>query len=279
MRRSEIPLVAMCAVFFVFLLLAVFWGYGSPQSSFGAWTGLGEFSRPMTFGQEYQRYKTLWDWLGLLVIPAVLVVGGYWLTLRQESLTREIEDRRHDRFCQEALQTYIDSIVELIFEKDLLDSSKDSAVRKVARVRTLTVLRVLDGARKGALLKFLHESKLISKDLAIIELMGADLREADLYDADLREADLREARLGKASLQKACLGGADLRGASLVEARLAWADLHAADLREAELFDANLNWADLQRADLHEANLVRAEVRYANLSGANLGQAKLSRSQ
>jgi hypothetical protein len=121
-----------------------------------------------------------------------------------------------NRLQREAsLQAYINEISELLIHENLGKSDEDAEVRKIARVRTLTVLRRLDGLRKGSVLQFLHESGLIDKGKRIIDLRGAHLGGANLDHADLRGADLRGAFLFEANLIFADLRGADLRGANL----------------------------------------------------------------
>src|SRR5260370_8335398 len=111
----------------------------------------------------------------------------------------------------------------LLLEKDhpFRESAPEDEVRKIARVRTLTVLPRLDKERKRSVLQFLHESGLIDKGMKIIDLDGADLNGANLILADL--------------------GGADLNGANLILADLGGADLHKAILHEANLLKTNLN--------------------------------------
>ena len=178
----------------------------------------------------------------LLLVPAVLAIGGYWFTQRRESRSREVE---RDRLREQALHNYLDRMAELMLEKGLQTSGPEDVVRDVARARTSMVLRRLDGDRKGVLLRFLQESKLIVKDKAAVSLHEVDLRRADLRRADLRSSDLR---------------WTDLRGASLVKANLFKASLLKADLRGA----------DLRGADLTEADLTEADLAGTNLRGANL---------
>ncbi len=163
-----------------------------------AWTGFGT--------------KTLWDWMQLLIIPAVLAGGAYWLNESARQSEQAIAD---DNLREAALQTYIDRMAELLIKENLSDSEVKPKVRAVARARTLTVLRRLDKERKGALLRFLYEADLIQKDKGVIDLRGADLREADLTWAKLSEADLSGVNLGesKLSLDGVILREADLSGA------------------------------------------------------------------
>jgi uncharacterized protein YjbI with pentapeptide repeats len=79
--------------------------------------------------------------------------------------------------------------------------------QKIARARTLTVLRGLDSSRKASVIQFLHEAGLIDKDRCIINLKGADLRGADLSNADLSSATLDNANLSGANFERAELSG------------------------------------------------------------------------
>jgi Pentapeptide repeats (8 copies) len=164
--------------------------------------------------------KTLWDWLQLLIIPAVLAVGGYVINLtisrsEQEATKQRAQSERVaaekradtereialDSLREEVLQAYIDKMAELLFKEHLSELKPEyKEVRKIARVRTLTVLPRLDGLRKGSVLQFLHESGLIEKDKRIIDLRGANLGGASLEYADLRGAYLFEAALAGASI-------------------------------------------------------------------------------
>jgi hypothetical protein len=52
-------------------------------------------------------------------------------------------------------------MTDLVLDRGLATSSVDDEVRSVARTLTLTTLERLDGARKGAVLRFLYEADLI----------------------------------------------------------------------------------------------------------------------
>jgi uncharacterized protein YjbI with pentapeptide repeats len=261
------------------------------------WTG---------FNGNNKTSKTLWDWLQLLIIPVVLVVGGFLLNYttsrnerqaneqraqaEQAAAAEQAETERYialDNQREAALKAYIDSMSELLLHENLRESGEDDEVQKIARVRTLTVLPRLDGKRKGLVLQFLYESGLINKDNWIIDLKGADLSKANLGEADLYEAYLSGANLSEADLYDANLNGAILFDANLTEACLAQANLleakahrahlSGANLYEAYLKDANLQHADLIEADLRGAFLFDADLSFADLSEANLNGADLHR--
>jgi uncharacterized protein YjbI with pentapeptide repeats len=185
---------------------------------------------------------TLWNWLDLLIIPAVLAVGGYLFTRSENRRNREIADERRQ---DDTLQAYLDGVSQLLTDKDrpLHRSPRDDRLRTVARARTLTVLSRLDDDRKARVVQFLYESGLIHYEHPIVDLTGADL---------------------------SC---ANLRTFSLSGADLVFADLHRADLRGDWLVYANLYGADLRGAILSGANLYGANLSGTNLSGANLSGA------
>ena len=214
--------------------------------------------------------KNLWDWLQLLIIPAVLAIGGYLFNFATSRTEREIAS---DRQREEALQAYIDNMSALLLEKNLRKSVEDDEVRKIGRVRTLTVLRRLDEARKGIVLQFLYESGLIDKGRKIIDLDGANLSKADLLFAELSKADLSRANLIEANLGNTNLIEADLSSAILYQANLYQANLFGASLYKANLHLANLGYAHLEGADLTGADLFGADLRGAIVTTEQLDKA------
>jgi uncharacterized protein YjbI with pentapeptide repeats len=225
------------------------------------------------------RRKTLWDWLELLIVPAILVAVTFAWSARQTSSDNSREDRR----SQDAtLQAYLDQMSDLILHEHLLDRSP-VAVRTVARSFTLTTLRRLDRTRKAEVVRFLWEARLLRLDPHHPGPPAVSLVEADLSGVELRNANLEGVDLGDANLTDAVLAGADLSNGYFVEARLRNAQLvHAdllhswlvaADLRDADLRDAFLDDADLQCADLRGARLAGATFQRANLIGVDLAEA------
>lgn len=228
-------------------------------------------------GSETVQVKTVWDWMDLLLVPlflaagAVLVSRTQRLTERQRAKDRlaveqEIES---DRQQEEALQAYFDRIIELVLKEKLSKFSPEE-IRNVAKTRTHTVLRRLDGQRKGMVILFLRDAGLIDRSEAVIDLGGADLRAAVLPSASLKRVNLAEADLSNADLR-----GANLSGSYLSATTLTGADLHAANLSGANLFESNLNGADLTQCNLREANVHGADLRGSRLNEADIRRADL----
>ena len=77
--------------------------------------------------ETYQPGKTLWDWMQLLIIPAVLAAAGYVINLtisrsEQEATTQRAKTERdiaEDNQREAALKEFIDKMAELLLEKKL----------------------------------------------------------------------------------------------------------------------------------------------------------------
>jgi uncharacterized protein YjbI with pentapeptide repeats len=192
------------------------------------------------------RGMTVRDWLGVLIVPMVLVGIGLLFDMQQADRQRATEKHQQvlaeQRAQDEALQAYVDEVGRLMLEKEL----SDPKVKTILRARTITVLGRLDPrgggldpSGKTALVQFLVEAELVQSvegTAPVISLRGADLRKVYLYDAadNLSHADLRNA-----DLRNAHLSDADLSDANLHRATLSDADLSDADLSNAHLTDAS----------------------------------------
>jgi len=243
-------------------------------------------------GNDFPK-RTLWDWLKLLIVPAALAIGVYWLNQLQTERERNAQAAQRARELEiesarakdEALQAYLGHMSQLPLELRSLEGASQNAqelLMQVARARTLTVLQRLDGRRKRSVLQFLTEGGLIDRGNPSIGLRGADLSDADLNEARLNETDLRGANLRGADLRGADLRGADLQGADLPEAILC--GLREADLRENGLSAKQLfsiPGDSVTPPGLREFGLTNTQIKaliqgIAKLRDANLREAVLT---
>ena len=189
--------------------------------------------------------------VGGLAAFGTLLVGWRNLRLAQKAMAqnRSIEEGRAQ---DAALQAYLERIGELLLDRNLRategqttdeppigetekaekerrerekaseeDRRLSTDAKALATIQTQTVLRRLDGTRKGYVLRFLNGLGLIQKNSeGALTIHYADLHGADLVDADLINANLE---------------GADLRGADLSRVKVFSASLRRANLREANL--------------------------------------------
>ena len=154
----------------------------------------------------YRYDITLWDWIKLLIVPAVIAGGGLWFNRQQHERELAIasEQRKREvaiaerRTQDEALQAYLDQMSNMLIPKtdqpSLYKARTGDSLSSVARARTLTVLPRLEGDRKARVVQFLYESGLIAKNRPIVAMSGADLSGANLREATgWTEEELRRA--------------------------------------------------------------------------------------
>jgi len=264
--------VALGIALLVVLVLGYIFNWG--------WTGLTPYKN-----SGLQPGKTLWDWLQLLIIPAVLTVGGYVINLtisrgeqaateqralsEREAAEKRAETEREialDNQREVALQEYIEKMSELLLEKKLRESQPGDEVRTIARVRTMSVLPRLDSNRKRTVFNFLLESSLIGNNNAVVDIHKADFSDTYIGLVSLTGANLEFVNFAKAVLFATTLAGANLMGANLKEA-----DLEEANLKGANLYYADLEGADFTRADLEGAKVNERQLdQISSLEGATM---------
>lgn len=256
----------------VAILLIISYGYSIPA------TGFGDYTSP---AGDFSRSKTLWDWLELLIIPAVLAIVGAWIN---QQVRRSEQGRSDEQERESALQNYIDQMSELLLQGRLAQDEVSLDVRLIAKARTVNILRTLDSKRNSLVLRFLQEIREVHHAY-LIDLKNADLTNANLEAVDFSHANLDGAILNAANLHSANLSNANLQGASLTNTNLSDASLEAANLEHASLirtnlqraalFSVNFQYAELYNADLREAHLERARLANADMYLTDLRGAHL----
>ncbi|MCP3892802.1 MAG: pentapeptide repeat-containing protein [Desulfobulbaceae bacterium] len=225
------------------------------------WTGFGQY----TTGDNVERAKTLWDWLDLIVAPLILAIVGIAInsTIRQNERVKEEKQAQserwlaEDRMKEDALQSFLDRIEDLLTNYSLYDTKADNVLRNIARTRTLTTLRRVDPARKSILLHFLIDSNLVNNKngAVIIDLSGADLQRVELHDVNLEGALLSEANLHRARLDHCSLKNAILIDTNLHKSSLMYCSF------EQAVFSPEIHLARAQITDLRGANLTAANLK------------------
>jgi hypothetical protein len=177
MGQHRTLLLILLGVGIVLALIVVFliepgWAYQVEGTGFGA--SHSPPNNPKAPVNYYPK-KTLWDWLQLLVIPATIAGVGIWFNhmekAREQKIAKENRDsdqkiaednRAADKNLADArlYDAAFDSYSSYIFEK-LSTIKNDKDEKELALVRTRTVLRRLDGKRKGMVVRLLLELNLI----------------------------------------------------------------------------------------------------------------------
>jgi uncharacterized protein YjbI with pentapeptide repeats len=199
-----------------------------------------------------------------LIVPATLAAGAFFLGKWQADNEK---NKTLDNQRQALLDSFVDKMAELLLDKNLRNVDSDEA-QSIARTRTLTLFRQLDGDRKGNALQFLFESGLISDSHPVIELLGLDLDDASLVGASLIRGNLSGLHCKNANLQNAKFDGAILTGCNFSDSDIKGADFTNALLDQAILSGCNLVNAEFSGADLYMADFTNALVTLEQLRNA-----------
>lgn len=219
--------------------------------------------------------KSIWDWMQLLIIPFILITVGYFFSNQQAQTSLQVSQQQHvadqrqaiDQQRATMLQTYMDNIQDLLLNHNLLKSKPTGDVATLARARTLTALQGLDPGRRGLLVLFLYEAKLIG----FCENCESDAIGGYIVDDAI--INLSRTNLSGADLSRTNLSGINLSGIPAMGVLSIGVDLSGADLSGTDLSEANLNGANLNRDNLSEADLSGADLSEAsNLTQQQLDQ-------
>jgi hypothetical protein len=215
--------------------------------------------------------KSFWDWLQLLIVPLILAFGAFSLNYASETRDKQ---RAEERKQQELLKDYFSKMQTLIVEtKKSKDSqpkivetkksvettkSKDSQPNPdgapllpefipIAQALTLAVLDELDGKRKGKVISYLADSKLIT---------------ANIKDQKSKPViDLRKANLKKIVLEDVSLDGLSITGADMTEAKLTEVILTNSNLVSSKFINATLDTVDFSGSKLGNSNFYDADLK------------------
>jgi uncharacterized protein YjbI with pentapeptide repeats len=226
----------------------------------------GATPKTRSITKETQSARTIWDWMTVVTISAVIAFVAISYSHEQAEQQQDLQDQQAK---DDALQAYVDQMTLMLLDdkNPLLESERDATERVVARVRTVTAIKRLEGEHNRTIITFLKEAGLIAYHTEapgtteeIVRLTRAPLRGVDLSNNGLAGVDLRFVNLRNADLHES-----EFDTAHLAFANLAHADLRHADLRDTALLFTNLVGADLRGANLTDARLVGADLRDADL--------------
>ncbi len=188
------------------------------------------------------RGKTLWDWLALLAVPALIGFATVLINASQAGIERV-------RLQELAVQRYIDRISELSLDERA--TAQPQKLLAIGRAQTTAILQITDKDRTARVLAFLQEMDLLQAyavNLEYLDFSGGELKGLRLDNMDLEGSNLRGADLENGSFKNVDLEEADLRNADLEDADFRGADFEDALMKGAELDHTDLRWADLSAA-------------------------------
>jgi uncharacterized protein YjbI with pentapeptide repeats len=265
----------------------------SRRLSLYEWLGVSEQRWTKKPNEEVRPAKTAWDWLQILIVPIALAAIGYAFNHAETARDHKREDARASQAQfiaaenrrDQVLQDYLARMGDLVLERRLRKSEQGSDVRGVARTLTLTALRRLDGKRKGEVVRFLADSKLIDgPGTPILTLRDADLRGVVLTGARLTgvvfdAADLRDAKFGRSALDVVRFEGAELERASFARAILVGVAFTAAGLKHVSFREARMENARSYRGALERVSFDGACLSGATFNGSDARRARFARAE
>ncbi|NCR71986.1 MAG: pentapeptide repeat-containing protein [Microcystis aeruginosa LG13-12] len=214
--------------------------------------------------------KSFWDWLQLLIVPLMLAFSASYLSYASETRDKQIAEEGKQ---QELLKDYFSKMQTLIVEtKKSKDSqpkivetkksvettkSKDSQPNPdgapllpefipIAEALTFAVLDQLDGKRKGKVITYLADSKLITANIKdkdpkpVIDLKNANLKEIVLEDVSLDGLSITGADMTEAKLTEVILTNSNLVSSKFINATLDTVDFSGSKLGNSNFYDADL---------------------------------------
>lgn len=230
------------------------------------WVGVSNYTTPtISEGEEYQRAKTLWDWLELLIVPVALS-GGAWILSENQKVIEEnqVNERRRQLEYESYLSRMSQVLNKYSYPKEIENSTFDKATM---RAWTLNTLRSLEPGKKGNIIQYLYDTNLISTDYQIIDLRSADLSNVDLERRFLPGINLSRSILTGANLKGVVLGGefsieVDDPSDPLNKIRLNGSDLSSADLTGADFTGAKLGGVNLKNAMIDDLEELKKNVEF-----------------
>lgn len=245
-----------------------------------------------------KKVKTFWNWMELLIVPVILAAIAFsfnFLQLQLSTAQHESDQKiTNDQYINnqaiasdqqkgEILSKYLDDTTDLMLNHNLRNSKPGDEVRIIARAKTLTALKGLDGERKGQILLFLYEAGLINDKDTIVSLQGGDLRHVNLPHSNLSGINLNETDLSATVMDGSNLRNADLKNAVIDSASFSSVDFSNADISTTSNVNISTNPSntkefyyntDLSKAILTNASLenrqLYAYLDYADFTGANI---------
>lgn len=207
-------------------------------------------------------YRTLWDWLELLIIPIVLAIGGWLFSSADKDSALRIEQSNQR---QNILNSFIEKISNLVVVENFKNPEKNSDIVQITRALITSTCRQLDPDRKAEALQVIYELHLIDKN-PIVNLFGVNFDKINLEHAPLVESEIKGAYF-----RKGCFKNANLQGSIFLGSNFSKADFRGANLTNTDFSETTLDGANFSCCDLRLTNInTLISCTHANFKHAKL---------
>jgi uncharacterized protein YjbI with pentapeptide repeats len=227
--------------------------------------------------------KTVWDFLELLIVPALIAVSVAYLSIQERkneliqteknnALQRELTDIR---LQEERIENYLQKMTDLLTEKSLNRSKAHDPSRVAARSLTGWILARIHHPRRGFILSFLYEAGLLTTHDPKIVAKNINLSQVYLPNTDLNNINLSGAILVKSNFMWSNLKNSNFSHALINESSFFETDFTNCNFKEANLSGAKMKLCNFTNVDFSNANLRGAVLSMANLTNAKISQEQI----
>ena len=176
---------------------------------------------------------------------------------------RQNQDAAIDEHQQTQYVAYLHEISDLLLNNNF--TLNRQILTGIVRPKTLTLLRQLDPIRKSYLLRFLHESRLLSRlSHSLLHLNDADFNYIQIgvkrNHINMRYVFFSGIQLENASLNYISFGNSDFSGARLYRTSFEGVNCEYCNFHLANLQESRFNIVTLFKSDFTNANLRNASI-------------------
>lgn len=225
--------------------------------------------------------KTFWDWLNLIIIPASLLIFGYFIERR---------DKKETEF-----QEYINFISNFLRTINITDNSSVNEIRPTVQIKTSMLISKLDNNQKIMLLLFLSSKGIVgshnqsppivslsSLRLSNISLIGIDLSGSNLFSSKIKNSDLRYAKFNYSKIDRANYSGSNFANSLFKGGLLSNSSFYFVNLVDTKFINSHLSettfmFSHLNNADFCGASLSLVDFRFCDIRGVDFSNAKLDK--
>lgn len=239
--------------------------------------------------------RKLWDWMQLLIVPVML---GYLSLNLKSSYEVNQTDIAKQKNREEVLTRYLDTIMELSRDFDLIKNAKDEISEIKDKERNNKELSEMESyfyaneinkkelgivcnphedvgpilARSITMvaLESLSEPKSTEQYNTVKSLIVDVLFQANLIDKTHAIVSLQKADLTKADMSRKYFPGTCFDSVFFNQSKLESAQLNGGKVIRSIFDSAKLGGINLDNADLRGSRFINADLQGANLTGANL---------
>ena len=250
--------------------------------------------------------RTLWDWFELLIFPIALALFAYYLNNYQKKMEHKIAEERFnlerelrkDYERENLLRKFFDDINYLLTEKNLMSSPVDSTERSIARNKTLTTVRELDGVRKGKLFEFLFDSKLISIENCIVDLSSADfsntvlnnyifekivLKHVNFLGSNLNgifiiDSNISISNFNKSNLENMSFSGSSINRCTFNKSNLSSTYFDGAKITNSYFNNSIMKYATFSLAKIKRSKFIESDLHYGEFDGTEIYSSQFDKS-